>query len=39
VLLRHGLITDPFYVNGILRITDLGRLVLKLIEEPDPNRT
>ncbi len=30
-LLRNGLVTDPFYVNGVLSITDLGTLVLQLI--------
>lgn len=32
-LLRNGLVTDPFYVNGVLSVTDLGRLVLQLISE------
>lgn len=36
MLIRNGLVTDPFYVNGVLRITDLGRLVLSLVGEDDP---
>ena len=31
-LLRNGLVTDPFYVNGVLSITELGTLVLQLID-------
>ena len=33
VLIRNGLVTDPFYVNGVLRITELGLLVLGLITQ------
>jgi len=32
-LFRNGLVTDPFYVNGILSVTPLGRQVLALVTE------
>jgi len=30
-LVGNGLVTNPFYVNGILAVTDLGRTVLELV--------
>lgn len=35
-LIRSGLVTDPFYVNGVLSITALGQLVLDLISDVSP---
>ena len=30
-LVGHGLITNPFYANGVLSTTALGRMVLSLV--------
>jgi len=35
-LIRNGLVTNPFYANGVLRITDLGEFILNLTRETDP---
>jgi hypothetical protein len=35
-LVGNGLVTDPFYVNGVLAITDLGRLVLHMVQDAGP---
>jgi hypothetical protein len=32
-LVSNGLVTDPFYVNGVLSITDLGRAMLELVRD------
>jgi hypothetical protein len=32
-LIGNGLVTDPFYVNGVLFTTDLGRTVLALVRD------
>jgi hypothetical protein len=32
-LIGNGLVTDPFYVNGVLSITDLGRTMLALVRD------
>jgi hypothetical protein len=36
-LVGNGLVTDPFYVNGVLSVTDLGRMVLDLVREAGAN--
>lgn len=47
VLTRHGLVTEPFYANGVVGLTDFGREILQMLidaggvhdfmsEYPDP---
>jgi hypothetical protein len=34
-LVGNGLVTDPFYVNGVLSVTELGRMVLDLVRRAE----
>lgn len=38
-LVGNGLVTNPFYVNGVLAVTDLGRTVLELVRSAEAEQS